>query len=84
MPTDAVVELTSWEEPVTFWLNLSPTSQGGICIWHHYLGKEPVTRQIIGPRREPATIILLYGHGIKLALNDFLFDLEINASVNPH
>lgn len=33
--------------------------QDAIYAWHHHLGQEPVDRQVLGPRGEPSTIILL-------------------------
>lgn len=50
---------------------------GPLTRWNPYLvllnqGQNPVARQIIGPRGEPTTMILLNGHSIKPNLNGLL------------
>lgn len=46
--------------------------------------QESVARQIIGPRDEPTTIILLNVHVIKLTPNDLSLYPEVGESLNPH
>lgn len=52
-----------------------------IIYYHH--GQEPVARQIIGPKRQPTTIVLLNGH-IKLTSHELSLSSYINASLNPY
>lgn len=61
-----------------------PDSWGGAHIQQHYHGQEHAVRQVTEPREEPATIILLNGHSIKLTHNDLFLHPKINVSLSPH
>lgn len=48
---------------------------------HHYLGQEPRTRQLIGPRGEPTTKIMLKEHSIKPLLTYHYTHRQVHLSV---
>lgn len=64
MSTVAIVGQMLWEQPTTFWLNMSCSLR-----WNLYLApslcQEPVTTQIPDPGREPTTTSLLNGIVLK-------------------
>lgn len=46
--------------------------------------QEPVTRQVTGPKGEPATIILINEHSGKMTPDDLSLHPSINESFSPH
>lgn len=42
---------------MTFSLDIKPTAEDEIHVWHHYKGQEPLTREIVGPKEN---LILLF------------------------
>lgn len=53
-------------------LNSESTPRDGTHTWYCSWDKEAVTRQVVGPWKEPPTIIPLNGHTIKIPLIAFL------------
>ena len=49
-----------------------------------FIGQIFVDDQVIRPKEETATSILIDGHGIKLIPDDCLLYSESTASLNPH
>lgn len=51
---------------IAFWLDLSRVPQEGTPDWYYKPGQESVAGNILGPRREPTTVVFLHEHVAKL------------------
>lgn len=60
-------EITSIGSVTTFWLDLRPAPQEGISCWYCNSSQKHRAWEIRSPRTEPAVVILLNGHLVKLS-----------------
>lgn len=65
---------------LNLWFNLMTATQVQTLSWHCYLSYELMTRNVMGPKRKPAIILLLSEHIIKPTSTELWLYPEISAS----